>query len=181
MKKIIMVCAIMTALATSAMAAGAKIAMVDTQAVFEKTKLGKKNQGIVREYYESRKKILDGDAQEIQKLQDDYKKQKQAKALNEKAQKAKEEAIDRKYSEFQKKREEFSKEIGTKREELSNDFYQKMVAVVKNVAKREKATVVLNKTIVLAQAEAPSVLYAEEDLDLTDTIIAEMDKKEKGE
>jgi outer membrane protein len=165
----------------TAMAAGGKIAYVDTQTVFDKAKLGKKYQGIVREYYESRKKILDIDADEIQKLQEDYGKQKQAKLLNEKALKEKEEAIGRKISEFQKKRDEFSTEIGKKNEELSNEFNQQMVVVLKDMAKREKVSLVLNKTInVLSKAEVPSVLYADEDLDLTEKVIAEMDKKEEA-
>ena len=180
MKKIVLVCFMITALAASAMAAG-KTAYVDTQAVFEKTKLGKKYQGIVKEYYESRKKILDMDADEIQKQQEDYNKQKQAKLLNEKALKGKEETINRKINEFQKKREEFSGEIGKKNEELSNEFNQKMMTVLKDIAKKEKLSLVLNKTInVLSKAEVPAVLYADEDLDMTEKVIAELDKKEEA-
>jgi len=178
MKKIVFMLAALF-LATSAMAAGGKIAFVDTQTVFDKTKLGKQYQGIIREYYESRKKILDMDADEIQKLQEDYGKQKQAKLLTDKAQKEKEESISRKISDFQKKREEFSGEISKKNEELSNEFNQRMIVVLKDIAKKDKVALVLTKTInVLSKAEVPSVLYADEDLDLTDQVITEMDKKE---
>jgi len=88
MKKIALACAMMMVLTAGAMAAGGKTAYVDTQAVFDKTSVGKKYQGVVREYVESRKKILDADYEEIQKLQEDYNKQKQAKLLNEQAQRA---------------------------------------------------------------------------------------------
>ncbi len=71
MKKIVLLCVTIMLFASTAMAAGGKIAYVDTQAVFDKAKLGKKYQNVVREYYESRKKILDEDADEIQKLQED--------------------------------------------------------------------------------------------------------------
>jgi hypothetical protein len=38
---------------------------------------------------------------------------------------------------------------------------------------------VLTKTInVLSKAEVPAVLYADEDLDLTDRVIVDLDKKE---
>jgi outer membrane protein len=179
MKKGVFLFAALFFLATSAMAAGGKIAFVDTQSVFDKSKLGKKYQGVVREYYESRKKILDIDAEEIQKLQEDYSKQKQAKLLNDKAQKEKEETINRKITDFQKKREEFSGEISKKNEELSNEFNQQMVVVLKDIAKKEKVSLVLTKTInVLSKAEVPSVLYADEDLDLTDRVIVDLDKKE---
>lgn len=180
MKRIVLLFAAMLFLTSTALAAGGKIAYVDTQIVFDKAKLGKKYQGVVREYYESRKKILDLDADEIQKLQDDYNKQKQAKLLNEKAQKEKEETLNRKISDFQKKRDEFSGEIGKKNEELSSEFNQQMMLVLKDLAKREKCSMVLNKTInVLSKAEVPAVLYADDDLDLTEKVVVEMDKKEE--
>lgn len=180
MKRLVFTAVILIVMVSTAMAAGGRIAYVDSQSVFDKTKLGKKYQGIVREYYESRKKILDMDADEIQKLQEDYAKQKQAKLLNEKAQKEKEEAISRKISDFDKKRNEFSNEIGKKNEELSNEFNQQMVGVLKDIAKREKVSLVLNKTInIMSKAEVPSVLYADEDLDLTEKVVTEMDKKEE--
>ena len=178
-KKLLMLTVAMMMLTATVMAAVGKTAYVDSQAVFDKSKLGKKYQNIVREYYESRKKILDLDADEIQKLQDDYGKQKQAKMLNEKALKEKEETMGRKINEFQKKREEFSNEISKKNEELSNEFNVQMMAVLKEMAKHEKVSVVLNKTInVLSKAEVPAILYADDDLDLTDKVIADLDKKE---
>jgi len=180
MKKIVMMVAAMCLIAVSAMAAGGKIAYVDSQTVFDKTKLGKKYQGIVREYYESRKKILDMDAEEIQKLQEEYSKQKQAKLLSEKAQKEKEESISRKINDFQKKRDEFTGEINKKNEELSNEFNQQMVTVIKDIAKKEKVSLVLNRIInILSKAEVPSVLYGDEDLDLTQQVITELDKKDE--
>jgi len=165
--------------AATAMAAGGKIGYVDTQAVFDKAKVGKKYQGIVREYYESRKKILDLDADEIQKLQEDYNKQKQAKLLNEKAQKEKEDTLNRKINDFQKKREEFSGEISKKNEELSNEFNQQMMVILKEIAKKDKISLVLNKTInILSKTEVPAILYADDDLDLTEKVVVELDKKE---
>jgi outer membrane protein len=177
---IVVLIAVLAGLTANAMAAGGKIAYVDSQAVFDKTKLGKKYQGIVREYYESRKKILDMDADDIQKMQEEYAKQKQGKLLNEKAQREKEESINRKISDFQKKRDEFSGEISKKNEELSNEFNQQMIVVLKEIAKKEKVSLVLNKTInILSKAEVPSVMYADEDLDLTEKVIADLDKKEE--
>jgi outer membrane protein len=181
MKKIVLLSVTMLLLATAAMAAGGKTAIVDSQAVFDKTILGKKYQALVLEYYESRKKILDLDAAELQKLQDDYAKQKQAKLLNEKAQREKEETLNRKMGEFQKKRDDFSNEIGVKNEELSIEFNRHLALILKKIAKREKVSLVLNKTInILSKTEVPAVLYADKKLDLTEKVIVEMDKQEKG-
>jgi Skp family chaperone for outer membrane proteins len=164
-------------MASSAFAASEKIAFIDQQAVFDKTKLGKNYQKTLKEYYESRKNLLDLDGAEIQKLQDDYQKQMQAKLLNEKARKEKEEALGRKINEYQKKREEFQGEMSKKSEELFNDFYQQMTAVVKDISKKEKIALVLSKTINVSKSEVPAVIYGEESLDLTDQVVAEMDKK----
>jgi outer membrane protein len=180
-KKLVVLIAAMTTLvmAATAMAAAGKIAYVDSQQVYDKTTLGKQYQDIVREYYESRKKILDMDAQDIQKLQDDYGKQKQA--MLPKAQKEKEEAIGRKISEYQKKRDEFSSEIAKKNEELSNDFNEEMVVVIKAIAKKDSLSMILNKNInILSRTEVPAILYADEELDLTGEVIKEMDKKAAG-
>ncbi len=176
MKKIVFLIAALSCIAAGASAAGGKIGYVDSQAVFEKTKLGQKYQGIVREYYNNRKKILDADAEEIKKQQEDIKKQ--AGVMNEKARKEKDEAIGRKINDFEKKRTEFNEEIGKKNDELSKEFDQSMTVVLKDIVKKEKFSLVLNKSVTVApKSDVPTVLYADEDLDLTEKVIAEMDKK----
>jgi Skp family chaperone for outer membrane proteins len=53
-----------------------------------------------------------------------------------------------------------------------------MVAILKDMAKREKVGLILNRTIsVMSKGEIPAVLYGDEDMDLTEKVIAEMDKK----
>jgi Skp family chaperone for outer membrane proteins len=181
MKKIVAMVIMLGLLATGAMAA-AKVAIVDTQTVFDKTKLGKKYQGIIKEYYESRKKILDLDMDELQKLQDNFIKQKQGKTLNDKAQQEIEDSINKKYNDFKKKQNEFSGEIGKKQEELFKSFNQDLMAAVKDLAKKDKIEMVINKIIDVApQAGVPAtpvVLYSDEGLDITDKVIIEMDKRE---
>lgn len=178
MKKQLLAVVSILLIAASAHASGGRIAYFDIQTVFNKTMLGKKYQGIERGYYESRKKILDTDADEIQKLREDYNKQKLAE-LNETAQREKEETLSRKITEFEKIRTEFSNEISKKKEELSNEFNQRVLVVLKDIAKREKLSLILNKTIGIENVEIQSVAYADQDLDITDKIVAEMDKKEE--
>lgn len=174
-KALVLVVALLVA-SSSAYAAGGKMAFVDTQTVFDKTKLGKKYQGILKEYFDSRKKILDLDADEIQKLRDDF--GKQSAVLKPEVRKEKEDTIGRKINEFEKKRSEFNNELSKKNEELSAEFNQEMTAIIKDMAKKDKIGLVLNRTInVMSKGEVPSVLYGDEDLDLTEKVIAEMDKK----
>jgi len=176
MKKVLVLIVVLLIAASSAFAAGGKIAFVDTQSVFDKTKLGKKYQGILKEYFDSRKKILDLDADEIQKLRDDY--GKQSAVLKPEVRKEKEDTIGRKINEFEKKRSEFNNELAKKNEELSAEFNQEMTAVIKDMAKKDKIGLVLNRTInVMSKGEVPSVLYGDEDMDLTEKVIVELDKK----
>lgn len=176
MKKILALMVALLLAASSAFAAGSRIAFVDTQTVFDKTKLGKKYQGILKEYYDSRKKILDMDADEIQKLRDEY--TKQAAVLKPEARKEKEEIIGRKISDFEKKRNDFNNELSKKNEELSAEFNQEMMAILKDMAGREKVGLILNRTIsVMSKGEIPAVLYGDQDLDLTEKVIVELDKK----
>jgi Skp family chaperone for outer membrane proteins len=177
MKKILSLLVLFLCVGTpAAMAAGSKIAYVDTQAVLEKTKYGQKTQGIIREYYENRKKILDMDEDELRKLIEDYKKQESV--LNEKAKNEKRELISRKDGEFRKKEAQFNDELRRKQAELFNEFDQKLSEILKEVAKKEKADLVISKSLTLPQVEQKLVLYAEEGLDLTQKVIEEMDKKE---
>jgi outer membrane protein len=176
MKRFLVLFIALSLSATAAFAASGKTAYIDTQTVFDKTKLGKKYQGILKEYFESRKKILDLDADEIQKLRDDY--TKQAAVLKPEARKEKEDTISRKISEFEKKRNDFNGELGKKNEELSDEFNQEMMVILKDIAKKEKVSLILNKSITLMnKGEVPSVLYGDEDLDLTDRLVTEMDKR----
>jgi len=176
MKKVLALIVALLIAAPAAFAAGGKIAFVDTQKVFDQTKVGKKYQGVLKEYYESRKKILDIDADEIQKLREDY--GKQSAVLKPEIRKEREESISRKISDFEKKRSEFNNELAKKNEELSAEFNQEMTAILKDMAKKEKISLILNRTInVLSKGEVPAVLYGDDELDLTDKVVVELDKK----
>jgi len=176
MKKILALMVALLIAAPAAFAAGGKIAFVDTQTVFDKTKVGKKYQGVLKEYFDSRKKILDLDADEIQKLREDY--GKQSAVLKPEVRKEKEDSISRKISEFEKKRSDFNNELSKKNEELSTEFNQEMMAILKDLAKKEKISMILNRTInVMSKSEVPAVLYGDDDLDLTEKVVVELDKK----
>jgi outer membrane protein len=176
MKKVLAFMVALLVAASAAYAAGGKIAYVDTQTVFDKTKVGKKYQGVLKEYYDSRKKILDIDADEIQKLREDF--SKQSAVLKTEIRKEKEESIGRKISDFEKKRSEFNNELSKKNEELSSEFNQEMMVILKDMAKKDKISLILNRTInVMSKGEVPAVLYGDEELDLTEKVVAELDKK----
>lgn len=176
MKRILFSIVAFLLVATASSFAGMKVGYVDTQAVFDKSKLGQKYQDIVREYYNNRKKILDADAADIEAQTKEFEKQKSA--MTEKARKEREEALRRKIDDFNKKRADFTNEINRKNEELSKEFDQALIAVLKEISKKEKISIVLNKSVGIGpKAEVPVILYAEDGLDLTSRVVAELDKK----
>lgn len=176
MKKLLIAVLALMLFLPAVAAADTKIGYVDTQQVFDLAKLGKKYKGILQEYFNARKKILDADAEEIRRLEDEYRKQ--ASVMKENARKEKEESISRKIADFQKKQGEFNEEVGKKNDELSKEFDQMLMGVLKDIAKKGKFTLVLNKSITLGpRAEVPVILYAEDGIDITDKVIADMDKK----
>jgi outer membrane protein len=176
MKKLLVAILAMMVFLPAAATAETKIGYVDTQQVFDVAKLGKKYKGILQEYFSARKKILDADADEIRRLEEEYRKQ--ASVMKENARKEKEEGISRKIADFQKKQGEFNEEVGKKNDELSKEFDQMLMVVLKDIAKKGKFTLVLNKLITLGpRAEVPVILYAEEGIEVTDKVVAEMDKK----
>ena len=71
MKKILVMVAALGLIASSALAASGKIAFVDTQTVFDKTKIAYKYKALVREYFESRKQLTDMKAEALKTLNED--------------------------------------------------------------------------------------------------------------
>jgi Skp family chaperone for outer membrane proteins len=83
---------------------------------------------------------------------------------------------------LKRNRTKFSNETGKNRKNCSKSFNQDLMASVKDLAKKDKIEMVVNKIIDVApQAGVPPtpvVLYSDEGLDITDKVIADMDKRE---
>lgn len=179
MKKILiatLAIGLITAEASAVYAASERIAYVDAETVFDRTKLGRKYQGIVRQYFESRKRILDLDADEINKRREDYAKQKNL--MQERTRKEKEEVIARLIDEFSKKRNQFNDEISAKNTELTNEFNQEINRVLAGMKQRGYTIILLHSSFV-AQLELRQPEDKGSEVDLTDKVIAEMDTLEK--
>ena len=106
----------MSILARVRFAAGGKIAYVDTQTVFDKTKLGKKYQGSCANTMRAGKRSWTWMRRRSRNCRR-INKQKQAKLLNEKAQKEKEETISRRSMISKRSETSSADEIGKKNEE----------------------------------------------------------------
>jgi outer membrane protein len=149
-----------------------KIGFIDAQKVLDSTKLGKKAKANLEEYVKSREKILELERKDLKDLEEAL--AKQGALLSLEARKDKQEEYQRKLEQFQKKVLELNREVQDKQLELVKGFRKELEGVVKKIAEKEGYMFVLDK-----DSETGNILYAMESFDLTNMIIAELDKTAK--
>jgi outer membrane protein len=149
-----------------------KIGFIDAQRVLENTKLGQKAKASLEEYVKSREKILELERKDIKDLEEAL--SKQGALLSLEAKKDKQEEYQRKLDQFQKKALEMNREVQDKQLELVKGFRKELEGVVKKIAEKEGYVFVLDK-----DSDTGNILYAKENFDLTNLVIAELDKTAK--
>jgi len=146
-----------------------KIGVVDAQKILDDTKAGKKAKGDMEEFVKSRQKIIDIDESEIKQLQDDL--TRQTAVLSPDARREKEDALQRKVVEYQKRAGELNKEVQSKKKEVLDNFNKDLEGIVKKVAERGGYVMILDRN-----AEGGVLLYAKDSLDLTGEVVKEFEK-----
>ncbi len=157
-------------------AEGLKVAYIDTQKIFDQSKMGKKTKGQLEEFVKSRQKIIDLEESEIKELEENLVKQESV--LSPEAKRAKQEDLQRKLIGYQKRATDLNREIQEKKAEVLNDFHLHLQTVVKKVAERDGYAMVFDKGAG-GPADLAAVLYAKESLGITDKVLAELDKDAK--
>jgi outer membrane protein len=146
-----------------------KIGYIDAQEVLESTKLGQKAKANLDEYVKSREKILEIERRDLKELEESL--AKQSALLNSQAKREKQQEYQGKLDRFQRKVLELNREVQDKQVELVREFRKELEGIVKKIAKREGYSFILDKDTV-----SGNILYADEGFDLTEMIIAELDK-----
>ena len=146
-----------------------KIGYVDAQKVLDNTKAGKKSKESLEEFLKSRQKIIDLDESEIKQLQEDL--SRQAAVLSPDARREKEETLQRKVMDYQRRAGEMNKEVQAKKKEVLDKFNKELEGIVKKVAEQGGYTFVIDRN-----AEGGVLLYAKESFDLTDEVVKEFEK-----
>jgi outer membrane protein len=164
---------ILSAPARAEAADALKLGYIDALKVFDQSKNGKKAKGLLEEFVKSRQKIIDLEEAEIKELEDGLVKQESV--LSPDAKKAKQEDLQKKFLAYQKKATDLNREIQDKKTDVLNEFHRQLQAVVKRVAEREGYTLVFDKGSG-TPSEVSSLLYAKETLDVTEKVLAELDK-----
>ncbi len=146
-----------------------KIGYVDAQKILDNTKAGKKSKESMEEFIKSRQKIIDLDENEIKQLQEDL--QRQGAVLSPDARREKEESLQRKVVDYQRRAGEMNKEVQNKKKEVLDKFNAELEGVVKKVAEGGGYSFVIDRN-----AEGGVLLYGKESFNLTDEVVKEFEK-----
>jgi outer membrane protein len=148
-----------------------KVAVIDRQTILEKTKSGKRAMDVLKEFSKSRERILIADEEELRGLEKEL--QEQAASLSEAAKRDKQEQLREKFQSYQRRRQEFGKEIQAKQKELGDDYEKKIKGIAGEIAEKEGYTAILDKGGEMIKI----VIYNQNTLDLTDRVVKEFDRR----
>lgn len=151
-----------------------KVAVMDQQAVVEKTIAGKRALDTLKEFSMSRQRILAADNEEMQTLEKELRES--PPNLPEATKRDKQERFRVKYEGYQRRLQDFQREIQTKQRELDQEYEKKIKEVAGEVAKKQGYAAVLDKG---SDSTLKIVIYHQAGIDLTDQIIKEFDRRYK--
>ena len=146
-----------------------KIAYIDAQVVLDRTKPGQRAKETMETYRDSRQKIIDLEENDIKRLQDNLVRQKDI--LSPEARSSKEESLQNKFLDYQRKVSEMTRELESKKKDILGEFNEGLLEVVKRIAEKKGYMMVFDRN-----AEGGVLLYAPESLDITEEVIKEYDR-----
>lgn len=151
-----------------------KVAVVDQQAVVERSVVGKRALETLKEISVSRQRILAADNEEMQGLEKDLRES--PPNLSEAVKRDKQERFRTKYEAYQRRIQDFQREVQAKQKELDVEYQKKIKEVVGDLAQKQGFTAVLDKG---SDNTLKIVIYAQPAVDLTEAVIKEFDRRYK--
>ena len=149
-----------------------KVAMMDQQQVIERSVAGKRALEELKSYSTTRQKIIDSDDQELKELE----KGMQDASMSEEARKEKQDHFRTKLEAYQRRIQDFNREVQEKQRGMVAEYAQKIQAAAAAVAQKEGFTAVLDKG---SETTVKIVIYSHPSVDLTEQIIKEFDRQNK--
>ena len=147
-----------------------KIAVVDMQKSLQTVEAGKKAKTQLEKDFNTKKKMLQDEEGAIRKLTEEFKKQ--SLVMNDEAKGKKQQEIQERIMKFQENTARSQSEIQQKESELTAPIVKNLRELIKEVASKKSATIVLDKN-------DANVLFALDSLDLTQEVINAYNAKYK--
>jgi outer membrane protein len=146
------------------------VGKVDIQRILVTIKEGKEVREKLKKQFEVKQKIVKTEEMAIKKLQEQFKKQ--AVVLNDSAKAKKEREIQTKFLKLQQKTMAFQKEIQELENKYKKPILQKLRVIIADISKKAGVDMTF-------EASTAPIVYARQEKDLTDEVIAAYDKKYK--
>ena len=156
-----------------ALTAGAetKIGFIDMKAVIAKSEPGSKAMEQLKSQFKDMKDNLDTQKKALDTLKDEL--QKQSMMLSQEAKMDKETQYKRKVRDFQDMGQSYQRKLQQAEQSLSKPIIDKLLEVIESYGKKNGYTAIFDK-------QASGVIYGQESVDLTNAILAELNKAMRG-
>jgi outer membrane protein len=151
-----------------ARAAEIKLGFIDMQKAIQETAAGKKAKKELEDEFNKKKKDLDKKEADIKKMGEDF--EKRSMAMNEDARMKKQAEIQGEMRKYQEQAAKSQMEIQKRERDLTQPIVDRLRKIIDELAKKEDFTVILEKS-------EQSVMWAKKEIDLTERVIKEFDKK----
>lgn len=152
---------------SSVLATDIKLGYVDAERIFTQSKVGNERMAALRNFEEERRKILDAKKSEIEKAESDLNAQRYT--LSDEALKLRQEELQRAKIELKRLAEDADRELNKLDKEYLERIDREVSKLIAEFGKREKFTMIFTKV-------TSSIIYASEEVDLTNNIIALYDQ-----
>jgi len=175
MRQTIMLTCLMLLFTASALAAGPKIGVINMQKIIAQSEPGQDAMKSLQDEFKDVKEKMDQQKQEIENIQQEL--QKQEFVLSQEAKEDKQLAYKRKVRDFQDMYRSYQRKIQQEEQKLSEPVIKLVVEVITEYGKKQGYTTITD-------AQASGLIYADEEVDLTEEIMVEVNKawraKNKG-
>ena len=149
-----------------------RVAVMDQQAVIEKSKAGKRALEELKAYSATRQKIINSDDQELKELEQSLQDQK----LSEQAKQDKQTQFQAKLEAYQRRLQDFNREIQQKQRDMVAEYGKKVQEAAQIVAQKEGYIAIMDKG---NESVIRIVIYYQPALDVTEQVVKEFDKQNK--
>jgi outer membrane protein len=149
-----------------------KVAIIDQQAVIERSVAGKRALEEMKSYSATRQRIVEADDQELKDLE----KAAQDPTLSEEAKKEKQDQFRTKLEAYQRRIQEFNREVQEKQRSMIAEYSKKIREAALVIAQKEGYTAVIDKG---SEGAVKIVMYYHPSVDLTDKVVKELDRQNK--
>lgn len=174
MKILVLLLLVLTGMFTTSTAIAAKetslkIVYLDVANVFDNSKQGEKAKTRIKEYVDSRQRIINIEEEELKTMESEL--IRQTAVLSRELMREKEKNFQMKLKRYQDKVQELGKEIQEKKLEILADFNRALGDIVKELSEKNGYDLVLDKN-----PETGFVLYGSSELNITDQIVKKMNE-----